>query len=90
MRRHIEGVAQQRRMLPPSRGVTRDYHFVGEGDFSGVADLFGDKEGLAVYSDVFAPERARPCPMSSSLPAAWDGEALDVSQRTSHTNRQLI
>ena len=83
LRRHIERVAEQRRALPPGGVVTSNYQFVGEDGREGFADLFRDKDTLAVYSYMFGPERARPCPMCTSLLSAWDGEALDVAQRIS-------
>ncbi len=81
LRRHIERVAEQRRALPPGGEVTEDYRFVGEDGPVRFADLFGDKQTLAVYSYMFGPERERPCPMCTSLLSAWDGEARDVEQR---------
>jgi predicted dithiol-disulfide oxidoreductase (DUF899 family) len=83
LRRHIERVAEQRRALPQGGVVPKDYQFVGEHGRVSFADLFGDKQTLAVYSWMFGPQRARPCPMCSSQLAAWDGEALDVNQRIS-------
>lgn len=83
LRRHIERVAKQRRSLPSGGIVPQDYQFVGEAGTVSFADLFGDKQTLAIYSWMFGPQRARPCPMCSSLLAAWDGEALDVDQRIS-------
>jgi hypothetical protein len=35
----------------------------------------------ALYSYMFGPQRARPCPMCTSLLSAWEGEARDVEQR---------
>jgi predicted dithiol-disulfide oxidoreductase (DUF899 family) len=81
LRRHIERVAEQRRALPPGGAVTKDYRFVGEDGPARFADLFGDKQTLAIYSYMFGPERERPCPMCTSLLSAWDGEAKDVEQR---------
>ena len=81
LRRHIARVAEQRRALPPGGEVTKDYRFAGEAGLVGFADLFGDKQTLAVYSYMFGPERQRPCPMCTSLLSAWDGEAKDVEQR---------
>jgi predicted dithiol-disulfide oxidoreductase (DUF899 family) len=81
LRRHIERVAEQRRALPPGGEVTKDYRFEGERGPVGFADLFGDKQTLAVYSYMFGPQRERPCPMCTSLLSAWDGEARDVEQR---------
>ena len=81
LRRHTERVAVQRRDLPPGGTVPTNYPFVGENGPVHFADLFGDKQTLAVYSYMYGPKRAQPCPMCSSLMAAWDGEALDVEQR---------
>jgi predicted dithiol-disulfide oxidoreductase (DUF899 family) len=80
LRRHIERVAQQRRDLPPGGAVPKDYALVGEHGPVNFSELFGDKQTLAVYSFMFGPQRERPCPMCSSLMAAWNGEADDVRQ----------
>ena len=50
-------------------------------DPTSFADLFGDKDTLVVYSYMFGPQRERPCPMCTSLLAAWDGEVPDIQQR---------
>jgi predicted dithiol-disulfide oxidoreductase (DUF899 family) len=81
LRRHIERVAEQRRALPPGGQVAKEYRFESEQGPVGFADLFRDKQTLVVYSYMFGPQRARPCPMCTSLLSAWDGEALDVEQR---------
>jgi predicted dithiol-disulfide oxidoreductase (DUF899 family) len=81
LRRHIERVAEQRRALPAGGEVTKRYRFESENGPVGFADLFGDKQTLAVYSYMFGPQRDRPCPMCTSLLSAWDGEARDVEQR---------
>ena len=44
-------------------------------------DLFGDKDTLVVYTYMYGLQRARPCPMCTSLLSAWDGEAQDMMQR---------
>ena len=80
LRRHIERVAVQRRALPAGGTVPQDYVFVGENGPASFSSLFGDKLTLAVYSYMYGPQRAQPCPMCTSLMAAWDGEALDVEQ----------
>ncbi len=80
LRRHIERVAAQRRALPAGGAVPKQYRFVGENGPATFADLFGDKQTLAVYSYMFGPKRERPCPMCTSLLSAWDGEAADVEQ----------
>jgi predicted dithiol-disulfide oxidoreductase (DUF899 family) len=81
LRRHTERVAVQRRALPPGGKVPKNYAFVGENGPVNFSELFGDKQTLAIYSYMFGPQREQPCPMCSSLMAAWDGEALDVEQR---------
>jgi len=81
LRRHIERVAEQRRGLPPGGAVSKDYSFTGEHGLASFADLFGDKQTLAVYSYMYGPKRERPCPMCTSLLSSWDGEVLDVEQR---------
>ena len=81
LRRHIERVAAQRRALPPGGVVPKNYAFVGEHGPTDLARLFADKQTLAIYSYMYGPHRAHPCPMCTSLMSAWDGESLDVEQR---------
>lgn len=81
LRRHIEKVASQRRALPPGGVVPQNYRFEGENGPTTLSELFGDKQTLAIYSAMYGPLRKQPCPMCSSLLAAWDGEAADVQQR---------
>lgn len=81
LRRHIERVAELRRALPPGGAVSGNYRFQAETGPTGFAGLFGDKQTLVVYSYMFGPQRARPCPMCTSLLGAWDGEARDMEQR---------
>lgn len=81
LRREIEAVAEQRRALPPGPEVRGDYRFIGENGPVTLAELFGAKDTLVIYTWMFGPERERPCPMCSSLLAAWNGEALDIQQR---------
>jgi predicted dithiol-disulfide oxidoreductase (DUF899 family) len=81
LRRHIERVAAQRRTLPPGGEVIGDYRFQGENGPATFAELFGDKQTLAVYSYMFGPERERPCPMCTALLGPLDGNARDIGQR---------
>lgn len=76
LRRHIERVAEQRRALPQGGVVPKNYAFVGKAGPTNLADLFGNKQTLAVYSWMFGPLRARPCPMCSSLLASWTAKRL--------------
>jgi predicted dithiol-disulfide oxidoreductase (DUF899 family) len=81
LRRHLERVAAQRRALPPGGEVTGDYRFEGEHGPVRLADLFGDKPTLVVYSYMFGPQRQRPCPMCTNLLGALEGNAADIGQR---------
>ena len=81
LRRHLERVAAQRRALPPGGEVTGDYRFEGERGPVSLADLFGDKPTLGIYSYMFGPQRQRPCPMCTNLLGALEGNARDIEQR---------
>ena len=81
LRRHMERVAAQRRALPPGGEVTQVYRFEGEGGAVTLEELFAGKDTLVVYSYMFGPDRARPCPMCTSLMAAWEGKVADIEQR---------
>ena len=82
LRRHLERVAEQRRALPAGPEVSGDYRFTGEdGATVTLAQLFGGKDTLVVYTYMFGPQRERPCPMCTSLLSAWDGEVPDIRQR---------
>ena len=81
LRRHIERVAEQRRQLPPGGEVAGDYRFVGEDGPVTLAELFGDKDTLVIYSQMFGAEREGPCPMCTSLLGSWDHKVPDIEQR---------
>jgi predicted dithiol-disulfide oxidoreductase (DUF899 family) len=81
LRRHIERVAEQRRALPAGGEVKKLYAFDGESGPVTFAELFGDKQTLAVYSFMYGPQRKQPCPMCTSLLSAWDGEIKHIEQR---------
>jgi predicted dithiol-disulfide oxidoreductase (DUF899 family) len=81
LRRHIERVAEQRRQLPPGGEVTHEYRFEGERGPVSLAELFGDKKTLVVYSYMFGPKRERPCPMCTSLMSSWEEKVPDIEQR---------
>lgn len=81
LRRHIERVAALRRSLPEGGAVPREYNFEGEAGTKSLLDLFGDKETLVVYSFMFGPKRARPCPMCTALLSSWEGSAQNLTQR---------
>lgn len=73
----------QRRALPPGGPVIGDYQFEGEEGRVDFAALFRDMPTLALYSYMFGPERARPCPMCTNTLGAWEGNAADIGQRIS-------
>jgi predicted dithiol-disulfide oxidoreductase (DUF899 family) len=81
LRRHTERVAELRRALPPGGEVKQDYGFVGEDGPVTLARLFGDKDTLFVYSYMFGPQRAKPCPMWTSFMATFEGKIPDFTQR---------
>ena len=82
LRRHLERVAQMRRQLPPGGEVTKDYRFEGKDGPASLADLFGGKDTLIIYSYMFGPARKGPCPMCTSFMATWEQKMADIKQRT--------
>lgn len=82
LRRQLEAVAAQRRKLPPGGAVTKDYRFTAEdGRSVTLAELFGDKDTLIIYSYMFGPQREQPCPMCTSLMAGWECKVSDIEQQ---------
>jgi predicted dithiol-disulfide oxidoreductase (DUF899 family) len=76
----LERVAAQRRALPPGGEVVGDYRFQGERGEMSMADLFGDKQTLVIYSYMFGPQRESPCPMCTNLLGGLEGNAADIEQ----------
>jgi predicted dithiol-disulfide oxidoreductase (DUF899 family) len=83
LRRHLERVAAMRRALPPGGAVTGDYRFLSESRETDIAGLFGDKQTLVIYSFMFGPQRARPCPMCTALLGPLNANANDIGQHVS-------
>ena len=81
LRRHAERVAEMRRQLPAGGEVQKEYRFVGEAGPVTLAGLFGDKATLVIYNYMFGPQRAKPCPMCTSLMASFEGKVPDFEQR---------
>jgi len=79
----MERVAAHRRALPPGAPVQGDYRFQTEEGPSDLAGLFGEKQTLGVYSYMFGPQRARPCPMCTNVLDGWDANAIDIGQKLS-------
>ena len=64
--------------------MPQDYRFVAEGGGEVTfRQLFGDHDTLVVYSYMFGPQRAAPCPMCTSLMGALDHKIADLRQRVS-------
>ena len=80
LRRHIERVSAQRRALPPGGAVEKVYRFEGEAGPVTLAELFRDKDTLIIYSYMFGPQRAKPCPMCTSFMASLEGKVPDIEQ----------
>ena len=70
-----------RRQLPPGGEVKKAYRFEGESGPATLADLFGDKDTLIIYSYMFGPQRKNPCPSCTSFMATWEEKMSDIEQR---------
>jgi predicted dithiol-disulfide oxidoreductase (DUF899 family) len=79
-RRHIERVAERRRQPAAGRG-SHKIHLRGRERSVTLAELFGDKDTLIVYSYMFGPQRENPCPMCTSFMASLEGKVPDIEQR---------
>ena len=83
LRRQIEDIAAQRRALPLGGRVTQDYVFQ-EGDYAHpvkLSELFGDKSVLLLYSYMYGPTMAQPCPSCTSILDGLDGQVHHIRQR---------
>jgi predicted dithiol-disulfide oxidoreductase (DUF899 family) len=82
LRRQVERVAAQRRALPQGGIVPEDYVFEGVNGKKRFSELFEEgKDTLAIYSFMFGPERAEPCPGCTHFLDAVDGAALHAAER---------
>ncbi|WP_426165569.1 DUF899 family protein [Sandarakinorhabdus sp. DWP1-3-1] len=81
LRRRLARVAEARQALPPGGEVRGDYRFIGNNGASDFAGLFGDHDTLIVYSFMFGPERARPCPMCTNFIGPLAANAADIGQQ---------
>jgi predicted dithiol-disulfide oxidoreductase (DUF899 family) len=63
--------------------VPQDYvfHEGADGRAVRLSELFGDKSVLLLYSYMYGPEMARPCPSCTSMLDALDGQVAALSQR---------
>jgi predicted dithiol-disulfide oxidoreductase (DUF899 family) len=87
LRDSVEQVAAMRRSLPPGGTIREDYTFEemgAGGQVRGVrlSELFEEpKTSLFVYSWMFGPAMANPCPMCSSIIDGLNGNARHITQR---------
>lgn len=91
MRRATESVAAQRRNLPLGGEIPENYVFQEVVGVAGgeelqtirISELFArGMNSLIIYSFMYGPEMARPCPLCTSIIDALDAEAPHVLQRT--------
>jgi predicted dithiol-disulfide oxidoreductase (DUF899 family) len=87
LRRQIERVAAQRRALPTGGEISEDYVFEAAGAASKptrvrLSELFAPgKDTLVIYSFMYGPERARPCPGCTHFLDSLDGAARHIGER---------
>lgn len=87
LRDQVESVAALRRKLPLGGAVPEEYVFEEPVDVMGshrvkLLDLFKpDTHTLILYSFMYGPAMAQPCPMCTSIIDSLDGAAVHVSQR---------
>jgi predicted dithiol-disulfide oxidoreductase (DUF899 family) len=83
LRRQTEAVAAQRRALPPGGPVPEDYVFAEGEDARPVrlSELFGDKPTLLLYSYMYGPAMAQPCPMCTAMLDGLEGQAHHIGPR---------
>ena len=83
LRRQTEAVAAERRALPPGGVVPEDYvfHEGADGRPVTLSELFGEKAVLVLYSYMYGPAMARPCPSCTSMLDSLDGQVEALSQR---------
>ena len=80
LRAAVEAVAEQRRGLPLGGRIAEDYTFDEWKDGAVVktrlSELFDDgKDSLILYSYMYGPANADPCPACTSLLDGWNGAA---------------
>jgi len=91
LRRQAEAVASMRRKLPLGGAVKEDYLFEeGAEDLSDresvhrvrLSELFqSSKESLVIYSFMYGPNMARPCPSCTSMLDSLDGAVMHAAQQ---------
>lgn len=82
LRSKIEAVAALRRALPLGGAVPQDYAFTAvDGSSVKLSQLARHRNGvLGVYSLMFRPDQATPCPMCVSMLDGLNGQADHIAQ----------
>ena len=86
LRQQLEAVASLRRALPPGGAVPSDYRFLAVPDGAPVmmSELFAPgRDTLVVYSYMYGPQAAAPCPLCTSMLDSLDGAAPHIGQHVS-------
>jgi predicted dithiol-disulfide oxidoreductase (DUF899 family) len=83
LRREVERVARMRRKLPLGGPLKEDYVFdAGAGRQVRLSELFREgKDTLLIYSYMFGPKMAEPCPMCTSFLDSIEGAVDHFTQR---------
>lgn len=88
LRRQIEDVAALRRRLPLGGVVPKDYAFeesvagIGPSETVKLSELFTIPDAsLAIYSFMYGPNMAEPCPSCTSILDSLDGEVPHITRR---------
>jgi predicted dithiol-disulfide oxidoreductase (DUF899 family) len=82
LRARVEEVAALRRRLPLGGEIPEDYAFDEGGGRVRMSELFvGGRNTLVIYSFMYGPAMAAPCPMCTSIRDSVDGAAPHVAQR---------
>src|ERR1700722_5655668 len=82
LRRQVERVARMRRKLPLGGPLKEDYVFdAGAGRQVKLSELFHEgKDTLLIYSYMFGPKMAQPCPMCTSFLDSIEGAVDHFTQ----------
>ncbi|MEM7077506.1 MAG: DUF899 family protein [Pseudomonadota bacterium] len=82
LRRSIASVAAHRAALPPG-GLAPEYRFQTSAGVRSLADCFGARDTLLVYSFMYGEDDQTPCPMCSAFLDSLRGHLRHIEQRMS-------
>ncbi len=82
LRARVEAVARLRRSLPKGGHPPTDYAFRSlDGKPARLSSLFGSHDTLAVYSLMYGPNAAQPCPMCSAFLDGLNSQIPHLSKK---------